>query len=107
VDGDTKKLRPLESHGAEFFSVRHEQAVGNCPFCHAEGKFYAHVEAVLWDCKRCGRSGNLPAFLEQIAEVHEEALTEKKMLQLAKHRGLPPAALSSTPCPSVTPLGRS
>jgi hypothetical protein len=32
---------------------------GNCPYCAKEGHFFINVKTWLWDCKKCGESGNL------------------------------------------------
>ena len=68
------------------------QAVGDCPFCGKEGKFYANKENKLWDCKVCGASGNFEDFLGRAAEGYAQNCTEERLAALAKGRGLPVSA---------------
>lgn len=73
-------LRPVNSNGAfvrmfKFYGLKLEQSnqqlVGDCPFgmisslyCENPlGHFYANPTTGLWDCKRCGRSGNAYDFI--------------------------------------------
>jgi len=41
----------LEAHSS--------QGIGDCPFCYKQGHFFINKNKFLWDCKKCGESGNL------------------------------------------------
>jgi ribosomal protein L37AE/L43A len=46
-------LRPYLFHGLDLEWEGRDQAVGECPFCGKEGKFYVALETGKWDCKVC------------------------------------------------------
>jgi hypothetical protein len=54
-----------------------DQVYGTCPFCDRSGKFYLNVNNGLWDCKVCGKKGNLTSFLEEIVEHFQGSATGK------------------------------
>lgn len=61
------------------------QLFGTCPFC-GEHKFYVNTTNGLWDCKRCGRSGNPTTFLLQKGQVNAERLTGRVLNKLVEDR---------------------
>lgn len=69
------------------------QAVGDCPFCGKEKKFYVNKASLLWDCKVCGESGNFGTFLMKIYSLLESP-PESRLSTLATNRGLKPSTLS-------------
>lgn len=89
---DKDNLNGFRTHGVELQRSAGNQAVGDCPFCAKEGHFYVNKETKLWDCKRCGESGNFEDFLGAVGKSCAEALTEDRLGELAKDRGLPVSA---------------
>src|SRR5260370_21991016 len=73
-------LRPFIALGIDFLSIQGLQAAANCTFCMKDGKFYVHVESGLWDCKRCGASGNPLSFLREVWKESDKLTTDYKSL---------------------------
>jgi ribosomal protein L37AE/L43A len=96
-------LKPFVFHGADFLSVPKAtgksdkpkgQARGVCPFCdHENKKFYVNVESQLWDCKNCGKKGNLIAFLSEILKSAVAKTTKDHYKELAAIRAGVPAKM--------------
>lgn len=93
----TDNLNGFRTHGVEFSRFAENQAVGDCPFCDKEGHFYANRETRLWDCKRCGAKGNFEDFLGGVAENYKENLSDERLFDLARNRGLPSTAFRGWP----------
>jgi hypothetical protein len=70
-------------------SRKGSQWAGDCPFCGKEEHLYTATERPVWDCKRCGRSGNWQTWLEQWLLCSRKALREADLKRLAKLRELP------------------
>ncbi len=87
------KLRGFAQHGVLFVRVVGTQAIGTCPFCDKEKKFYASHETKAWDCKRCGKAGGFPQFLEFAHEQNVEMFKGAPVLTISKNRKLTPKAL--------------
>lgn len=85
-------LKGFEFHGVEFSGEVGNQAVGRCPQCGKENKFYVNVENLLWDCKVCGVQGNFQFFLEWRYRQYRNRITNKLISALAKDRSLPESA---------------
>jgi hypothetical protein len=85
--------RAYEAHGVVFNGESGDELVGDCPFTGKSDKFYLNKVKGVWDSKTFGRSGNLHTFLDLRAKQYEEAMTPTLRAALAKHRGLPVAAL--------------
>lgn len=88
-----KALRPFLCHGVSLDWRGREQAVGDCPFCGHEGKFYVGLRDVDarhfaggWQCHPCGASGNTIGFLRQLWQISERGTRDYEELQA--HRGL-------------------
>src|SRR4051812_5108165 len=63
-------LRPFLYHGLELtYSGASTQAVGDCPFCASEARFYINIDNGLWDCKKCKAVGNSLVFVRQLWEA--------------------------------------
>lgn len=43
--------------------VKGVEIISDCPFCGKEKHFFINSKTNLWNCKRCGREGNLKSFL--------------------------------------------
>lgn len=74
---------PYLSHGMDLNPVG-SQAVGYCPLCGKEGKWYCSVETGLWDCKSCGEKGNALTFLRKLADVGDTTTVD----QFTESRGI-------------------
>ena len=72
-----KILHPLECHGVEFAGTSGEEWYGSCPFCLDGKHFYANGDSGQWDCKKCGRAGNMHSFLTR---YHAVKLEDKRPL---------------------------
>jgi hypothetical protein len=67
LDTTPQALKPLVSHGVELaLTTGAAQAVGTCPWCGREGKFYASSADGRWDCKICMAHGNGITFIRQL-----------------------------------------
>jgi DNA-binding HxlR family transcriptional regulator len=85
--------RVLEFHGVQFESYDGSgHAIGECPFCGKMHHFYLNVNEGVWDCKRCGESGNLATFLDKIVKFWSDKTTDEDYERLGKVRGVPPIA---------------
>lgn len=88
------KLKSFEQHGVGFSAITgNDQATGSCPFCKKTGHFYVHVARLVWDCKSCGRSGNLTGFFDQISRFYEGSMTKAAAVRLGEDRSLRRATL--------------
>lgn len=66
-----------------------EQFNGDCPFPECgkpDGHFYVSVSSGQWDCKFCGRNGNIYTFMSQLLHQHQRIMTEKDYAWLEKKR---------------------
>ena len=88
VDETPKNLKPFLFHGLELSWRGRSQAIGDCPFCGKEQKFYASVETGLWECKVCGKSGNPLTFLRHLHEVSTTETQAAAFAELVEDRGL-------------------
>lgn len=88
-----EKLLCMAEWGTEFIEQKGEQLTAHCPFCGKEKHFFVNTKNFLWDCKRCGLTGNRNRFL---AEVHRDLLrdtTEGNLQKLSNYRSIPISAL--------------
>lgn len=44
--------------------------IADCPFCGKEKHFYVNKQTQLWDCKKCGESGNIYKLLVQVGKTY-------------------------------------
>lgn len=70
-DKTPKMLKPYVFHGVDFSSDDGAEAVGTCPFCGREGKFYVQVDTGVWSCKVCQTGtkkggGNAYTFIREL-----------------------------------------
>ena len=85
-----KAVKPFTLLGVDFTDISDKQVIGTCPFSDTERKFFVNYTNLLWDSKSAGVSGDIHDFFQFICERNEErAMQTIKILQLAKHRGLP------------------
>lgn len=66
-----EKLRPYHHHGVRFTSEGSGHAMPeDCPLCRRGGhKFSVNLTTGLWDCKKCGASGNPLTFVRQLYDL--------------------------------------
>ncbi len=96
VQIDRREVKGFVEHGVVFTAISGNQASGVCPFCGGQQKFYANMDTAVWDCKRCGRKGNFPQFLQQSwKDRYLKAFMGRVVLDLAADRGLKPKTLRS------------
>jgi hypothetical protein len=79
-------MNPFEMHTGIKFEEHGDQHQGDCPFCEKEGHFFFNKQN-LWDCKVCGKSGNLLEFLRQIYAMFKNETKTSHFI--AEERGLP------------------
>lgn len=80
--------KPFEQLGFVAQQESGTQVIGECAFCNGSEKMYINRNNLLWDCKSCGRDGNLEGFLEQITTSLRNRATNKTLKKLADDRGL-------------------
>lgn len=80
--------KPFEQLGFKVRTDSGTQVIGDCAFCGGSEKMYINRENMLWDCKSCGRDGNLEGFLDQISTVFVNHATNKALAKLTRSRGL-------------------
>lgn len=90
------RLVVFERHGFEPEGESGNQVFGICPFCF-RNKMYINPDNYLWDCKKCGKKGNIEKFMEEIAHKNHEQLllNESSQNYLVENRGLPAEAFTS------------
>jgi hypothetical protein len=88
-------LRPYTFHGVHLeWEQGRDQAIGDCPWCGREGKFYVNIENGLWDCKICTPGmggeggGNSLTFLKRLWEESDKRNTSEELDNLARDRRL-------------------
>lgn len=69
------------------------QAIGRCPFCGANKKFFVNPESKAWDCKVCGKNGGYQKFLQQMAKHCQKNFKGSIAQKLIKSRGLKESTL--------------
>lgn len=74
------KLRAFVFHGVDA-SVKNgsDQATGTCPFCTSP-KFFIGLETGEWDCKSCGKRGNVTTFMRQLYQESDKQTNDYKEL---------------------------
>jgi len=70
------------------------QLTGTCPFCHKGRHFRVNVTNLLWDCKRCSKSGNFKQFMALRVDAYAKAITPDKLKLLSDDRGIPVETLT-------------
>lgn len=82
-----KYLQFFQSYGVTLTAQR-EQLQGDCPFldCRKEGHFYASSASGQWDCKKCGKSGNIYTFMGFLHHSHLLHMTPEDYEWIASQR---------------------
>lgn len=60
-----------------------------CIFCQNADGLYINPAKNVFKCQACEKAGNYLTFLEQIAKINEEAITDLQLQALADNRDLP------------------
>lgn len=84
-----RALDPFMFHGVVFSKIPDEpdgQANADCIFCEKPNHFFVKPQTQLWDCKRCGKSGNLMGFLGHVHEKFLETTTNEDYKRLTRLR---------------------
>jgi len=91
--GVEKKHPPsktFEQMGVRLEYESGNQVIGNCVLCDGESKLYINQENGLWDCKKCGTSGNAEKFVELVCKLYSDDISREEMMALSKSRGIRP-----------------
>jgi hypothetical protein len=88
-------VKPYRFHGAFErngpYLKSNRDFVGTCPFCGKEKSFMVHGETGQFTChskpSRCGRSGNIPSFLQQFSEEAAAGMNSLAWRKLVQRRG--------------------
>jgi hypothetical protein len=87
-----EKVKGFKVHGVYFKGSRGDQFFGDCAFCGGQDKFHVGKGTMLWDCKKCGRSGNFSHFLEEVIARNLKDMDQEFLQKLCIDRKLPMAA---------------
>lgn len=79
-------MNPFQFHTGLIAEKSEKQSKMDCPFCQKEEHFFFN-DQYLWDCKSCGKSGNLITFLRLWYEQFDN-LTKTSHI-LSEARGIP------------------
>lgn len=83
-----KYLSPYTCHGVELVKSSGEEHIGRCPFCNRSGHFFVNETTGLYNCKKCGASGNVSTFLRKhsntICKKETSVVDYKKLSRLRK-----------------------
>jgi hypothetical protein len=90
-------IRPYEFYGVNLHRrAGSTQAVGDCPFCGRDGKFYLATNSDQWRCMVCNegadtgrvyKGGNVFTFLRLLHDYSFKATTDRDRQALAMERG--------------------
>lgn len=95
-DSQKNKLDTFAFHGVELrLKDGAKQAVGDCPFCTKAKHFLVSPDTGQWDCKSCGKSGNVYSFLSQFYQDRLDSTPKSAYKSLEKDRGIPAAMFES------------
>jgi len=84
-----KELDPFIWLGMEFEERSGDQYITVCPLCGKAEHFYICGETTLWDCKHCGKSGNMFTFLKEYTDVINNDTSNKEWERLSSNRRMP------------------
>lgn len=71
---------------------RKTEWICGCPLCGDEKHLYLNSDSLLYQCKRCGESGNYLQLIAQLSTNLAEDIAKDELEELAKDRQLPIAA---------------
>lgn len=83
-----KNLRRFAFHTEIHYEEGEDEAIGTCPFCLRENKFYVNVsqQKTPWQCWVCGYSGNDGTFIPQLWNHCYNETTTEYYRQVAEDR---------------------
>ena len=83
-----QNIKPFACHGIEVEKPNNSgNWVADCPYCEKERKFFITEETGQWDCKSCGKSGNIITFLTDLSKRLKKNTTPKLFRKLSLDRG--------------------
>lgn len=83
-------IHTMNFFGANFEKYSEIEWSGDCLMCGASKKVYVNNVKGLWDCKRCGASGNQSSFLNQFySKMAKVRPSNEAYVKLEETRGLP------------------
>lgn len=94
INKEFESVKGFATHGVHFIGVRTDQFYGDCAFCGGRGKFHVNKYNMLWDCKKCGLSGNYLTYLEEICKRNVKELEPEFLDKICANRGLPRSAFN-------------
>lgn len=86
LDSYPQVLRPYVFLGVTLnYKEDSVEAIGDCPFCEREGKYYINAETGKWQCKVCNvgsdkGGGNLKTFFKLLWDRSDKATTKYEVL---------------------------
>lgn len=85
----SKAVKPYVCHGVALRETGGDEYVGQCPVCEADDHFYVNGDTGLYDCKRCGCSGNIITYLTHRATELAGCTTTAEYRKLGILRKIP------------------
>ncbi len=86
------KLKAFAQHGILFDRIIESdtkpQGIADCFFCGKRQKLYVNAETGVWDCKTCGKHGNLNHFLKFVGDECRAGKIDEPLTILAENRKL-------------------
>lgn len=86
-------LKPYFFHRVQLSWEGMGEAVGECPFCNREKKFYVSQDRGLYSCKVCGKEGNAYTFIRQVHILSAEQISLYELEEVGEERRIRPATL--------------
>jgi len=90
-------VKAFEAHGLDIPDGTEADEVNvkaDCIFCGKERHLFLNKDTGEWDCKRCGRKGNVYSFIRQVWECAQEDTGADKLKKLSELRnGIPAQAM--------------
>lgn len=93
MDDLPRMIQSFVCHGFEPRGISGDQHYGSCPFCLDNRHFYINHNTGQYQCKVCGKEGNLTTFLTTIAKLRYKETSQANFHKLSKVRELPVKAL--------------
>src|SRR5690606_23025116 len=86
-------LRPYLFYGVGVEYEGNREPEAPCPLCGSDDRFYIARETGLFNCKKCGESGNLYIFLKRLLDRSRVRTKDSDYAELGNERGIAPGVL--------------